>query len=497
MKPDRLRKFLNPRHPCVRIPTHEEFEASELVYQAASWLGFTNWTWSATQGLRPSDLAGPAIPETENPGAALVYLSENLRGSVLLVTHDLAEHLADPLVLRAWRDLVERARVGGENRLQVVMIDHSERVPDVVAALSTVYRIELPDDPEIERICRRVIARLNRDGPVEAAVTPDLFRRIVQQLRGLSRRQVESVITEAVLNDRALTEDDLAVIIEAKRRAFESVGVLEFVKAPTSLADIGGLERLKRWLGQRTEAFSDAAAACGITPPRGVMLLGVQGAGKSLAAKAIATAWTRPLMRLDPSALYDRYIGESERRLRDALRQAEAMAPMVLWIDEIEKGFAGAASTSTDGGLSRRMFGTLLTWMQEHHAPVFLVATANDIEALPPELLRKGRFDEIFFVDLPGPEARRRVFEIHLAKRSQPPAHFDLDELSKASEGFSGAEIEQAVIAALYDSFDRNTVLTTRHVVEAIRGTSPLSVTMRERVDELRAWAAGRCVPAD
>ena len=235
----------------------------------------------------------------------------------------------------------------------------------------------------------------------------------------------------------------------------------------------------------------------GLPAPRGVLLLGVQGAGKSLCAKAIATAWQRPLLRLDPCALYDRYIGESERRLRDALDQAEAMAPIILWVDEIEKGFASAASRSTDGGLSQRMFGTLLTWMQDHTEPVFIVATANDIEALPPELLRKGRFDEIFFVDLPGPESRREIFSIHLKSRGKDPAAFDLDALTKASDGYSGAEIEQAVVSGLYDAFQAGRDLSTQFVLDALRNSPPLSVTMAERVDALREWSKGRCVPAE
>jgi SpoVK/Ycf46/Vps4 family AAA+-type ATPase len=226
-------------------------------------------------------------------------------------------------------------------------------------------------------------------------------------------------------------------------------------------------------------------------------MLGVQGAGKSLCAKAIATAWKRPLMKLDPGVLFDRYIGESERRLRDALRQAEVMAPVVLWIDEIEKGFASAASHSIDGGLSQRMFGTLLSWMQEHRAPVFLAATANDIEALPPELLRKGRFDEIFFVDLPGAAARNQIFQIHIKKRGRDPKVFDLAALAEASDGYSGAEIEQAVISALHAAFSGKAELTTAMILKAVSGSPPLSVTMAERVGRLRAWAQGRCVPAE
>jgi len=226
-------------------------------------------------------------------------------------------------------------------------------------------------------------------------------------------------------------------------------------------------------------------------------MLGVQGAGKSLCAKAIATAWHQPLLRMDPGALFASYIGESERNLREALRQTESMSPVVLWIDEIEKGFASAASQSTDGGLSKRMFGTLLTWMQEHEEPVFIIATANDIGALPPELLRKGRFDEIFFVDLPSEPVRKEIFAIHLKKRHRDAGQFDLEALAKTSEGYSGAEIEQAVISALHEAYANKTDLDTNRLLSALRTSPPLSVTMAESVECLRAWAEGRCVPAD
>jgi len=274
-------------------------------------------------------------------------------------------------------------------------------------------------------------------------------------------------------------------------------GMLEYVETPAELNEIGGMRRLKGWLAKRQNATSEKALEFGLTPPRGVLILGVQGAGKSLCAKAIATAWQRPLLRLDTSSLYDRYIGESERRLRMSLKQAEMMAPIVMWIDEIEKAFASAASRSSDGGLSQRMFGTLLTWMQEHQEPVFLVATANDIEALPPELLRKGRFDEIFFVDLPTEEVRRDIFKIHLKKRKQNPDDFNLDLLARTADGFSGSEIEEAVISSLHEAFSRKVPLTNDLIQESVQNSPPLSVTMREAVENLRSWSKGRCVPAD
>ncbi len=273
-------------------------------------------------------------------------------------------------------------------------------------------------------------------------------------------------------------------------------GILEFIEAPVDLSEIGGLARLKAWLEQRRGALSKEGVEFGLVPPRGVLMLGVQGAGKSLCAKAIASAWRRPLLRLDAGSLYDRYVGESERNLRATLRQAEMMAPIILWIDEIEKAFAGAAGASTDGGLSRRLFGTLLTWMQDHEAPVFIVATANDIEALPPELLRKGRFDEIFFVDLPDESVRAEIFAIHLRRRGRDASAFDVASLARASEGFSGAEIEQAVLGGLHAAFSAGEPLGTAHVMELVRTSPPLSVTMSEKIAHLRRWASTRCVPA-
>jgi SpoVK/Ycf46/Vps4 family AAA+-type ATPase len=338
---------------------------------------------------------------------------------------------------------------------------------------------------------------IHRIHPITLDLSKSDLKTIITNLRGLTRRQIEQIVAEAAWNDLKFDASDLPLILQRKRELIRAEGLLEFVQAPTDMGQIGGLKRLKVWLAQRERALSDEAKAFGLDAPRGVLMLGVQGAGKSLCAKAIATAWKRPLLRLDPSVLYDRYIGESERRLRDALRQAELMAPVVLWIDEIEKGFASAASKSIDGGLSQRMFGTLLTWMQEHQAPVFLAATANDIEALPPELLRKGRFDEIFFVDLPTAEARASIFEIHLKQRGRDPKKFDLAGLSKASEGYSGSEIEQAIISGLHDAFSSKTELSTPVLLKALRASPPLSVTMSERMTALREWSKDRCAPAD
>jgi hypothetical protein len=484
-------------HTCLRVPTHEESEARAAAFEAAGELGRELWTWSATGGLVRGAIAGNPIKDTHNPAAAMVFLKTNLVNPTLVVLLDLADHFEDKRVLRAFREFAEAVRSGNPADSGIVMLDYREDVPPIVESLSLKVVNPLPTDEQIEGLVRRCIRNLSMDTRLSVNVSRADLTTMVYHLRGLSRRLVEDLIRDVTLDDRVLNADDLPRLVRAKRERLSAAGVLEFVDSPATVDEIGGLGRLKTWLARRELSFGEDAKSFGLSPPRGVLLLGVQGAGKSLAAKAIATAWKRPLMRLDPGTLYDRYIGESEKRLRDALAQAEAMSPAVLWIDEIEKGFASAASRSTDGGLSQRMFGTLLTWMQEHTSSLFTVATANDIEALPPELLRKGRFDEIFFVDLPSPDARRRIFEVHLAKRKIRPDSLDLPELVRASQGYSGSEIEQAVLAALHEAFAAKGFLDTPLLLRCLRESPPISVTMAEKVAALRQWASGRCMPAD
>jgi SpoVK/Ycf46/Vps4 family AAA+-type ATPase len=407
---------------------------------------------------------------------------------------DLAGHLEDEMCLRLLRNLIQHCR---DNQSHLIMIDYRHNLPSVVTDEGIRFDVALPNEQELEEILRNTLRRMHAEQRIEVDITRRGLHTVIRNLRGLNRRQAEQVIIDTVAEDRRFNKDDINTVLARKRQALHRDGLLEYVEAPVDLEQIGGLRRLKRWLEQRQHAMSDEAAEYGLKNPRGVLMLGVQGAGKSLCAKAIATAWQRPLLRMDVGGLYDRYVGESEKRLRDALAQAGIMAPIILWIDEIEKAFASAASRSTDGGLSQRMFGTLLTWMQEHAEPVFLVATANDIEALPPELLRKGRFDEIFFVDLPKRETRRQIFAIHLQKRKRNPENFDLDTLADASEGYSGAEIEQAIISALHDAFAERGHLDTNRIVNALKDSPPLSVTMAEKIAGLRDWAQNRCVPAD
>jgi ATP-dependent 26S proteasome regulatory subunit len=493
---DRLISLLRAGHACVLINTLEEAYALSVVRDAALDHGLNLRQWSVTRGFCDGLVPdGAPAPDTDHPAAALFSLSRDRsvrQGMIVML--DLIAHLRDERTLRAFREAVAARALCGDT---IVLIDASPDLPPVVRSLVAVMDISYPDENELETLIRTTLREAHARHPIAVEVNRPTLSAMVRNLRGLSRRQARQVITSAVCDDRRFDASDVAHMLARKREALGGDGMLEYVESPVSLDEVGGLARLKRWLLQRNEALTTEAQAFGIVPPRGVLMLGVQGAGKSLASKAVATAWQRPLLRMDVGALYDKFIGESERRLRDALRQAEQMAPIVLWIDEIEKAFASAAAQSSDGGLSKRMFGSLLTWMQEHEAPVFLIATANDIEALPPELLRKGRFDEIFFVDLPGAEARRQILSIHLKKRHRDPAVFDLDVLVRESDGYSGAEIEQAILAGLNEAFADRQELSTARIAEALRQSPPLSVTMREKVDWLRAWSKGRCVPAD
>jgi len=487
-------QVLQRGHACISIITHEERYAIEVVGQAAMNLRRDLWIWSVAGGVRDGLLeASPSISDTEDPAAGLENLAKAKPGTICVML-DLAEHLRrGGKPLRMLRDMINTFDKTG---LTIILVDGTDTLPDVIKSHATPFELSYPDEKELSQIVRATIQTIHRKRPIDVGISRRGFDAIVRNLRGLTRRQAARIIRDTVMEDQSFKDDDINVILASKRRMIQRGGLLEYIQTPLSLDEIGGMQNLKKWLEERKDIAGAQAMAFGLEPPKGVLMLGVQGAGKSLCAKAIATAWQQPLLHMDPGNLYASYIGQSEGNLREALRQTEAMAPVVLWIDEIEKAFASAASHNVDGGLSQRMFGTLLTWLQEHTAPVFVVATANDIEALPPELLRKGRFDEIFFVDLPTPEVRREIFTIHLKKRCRRPDKFKLEELAQASEGYSGAEIEQSIVAGLYSAFADKAELDTDRIVAVLRSSPPLSVTLAERVQALRQWAKGRCVPA-
>ena len=492
---DRLRGLMKvTSQPAITIATAEEVYALNLVRDAAADQGMACYRWTLTGGLQDAGVEDHGIvADTEAPEKALRHVARSRQPGIYAMM-DLGPHLEDVKVSRALREALFRAN---EQAQLIVLIDHDRISEPVIRQYSAEFEIHPPDVDEIERLVRTQLRTHHRHAPIEIDVKRSEWEAMIRNLRGLTRRQIRNIIAEVVRDDHRFDSDDLPRIVARKREYVQADGLLEFIDAPTALDDIGGLRTLKKWLSSRLLTTEAEAEEHGLDSPRGVLMLGVQGAGKSLCAKAISAAWKRPLLRLDPTALYDRYVGESESRLRSALRQAELMAPIILWIDEIEKGFASMGSTSGDGGLSRRMFGSLLTWMQEHREPVFMVATANDIESLPPELMRKGRFDEIFFVDLPGEEARQAILKIHMRKRRLNAEDFDLPALIAATEGFSGAEIEQGIIASRHEAFSRRESVTTQSLLDIYAASPPLSVTMAEKVAELRQWAQGRCVMAD
>lgn len=458
-----LKRDLDGTHPLVVIESDDELEIRDALFAAVDpSIPYRRWT--AVQSLASARLAdAKPIADTETAVAALVWLTTHAGGErSVAVFYDLAAHLAEPRTLRALREAIAWARMTFG---VIVLVERNASLPDAVEAEAHRAQLPLPDGAELEGIVRDTVREIAKSRAVEATIRRSTLDAIARTLRGLTRRQARAVVTASVVQDDTFDDDDLEQVMLHKRNACSDLdGVLEFVQAPVSMDRIGGLARLKAWL----------------------------------AARALATAWRVPLLRLDAGALYDKFIGESERKLRASLAQADRMAPAVLWIDEIEKGFASASSLSSDGGLSRRMFGTLLTWMQERRSATFLVATANDISALPPELLRKGRFDEIFFVDLPDAAVRRTILGIHLAQRRRPAADFDMDALVAATEGFSGAEIEAGIESALRVAFaDDRRALATGDLVDAYRASPPISVLMSDRIAALRAWSRGRCVPAD
>lgn len=485
---ERFATLLRARHPLVMVTTSDEDRTVEAIVGAAVDCARPVNTWTVVRGVHEGvfDVDHGAITGTEQPGAGLRWCWQAGGGRIFLLL-DLAPHLSNEPVLRALRELVSRAQTLGST---VVLVDHHDGLPDVIVRESVPFVPALPDDQEIVQIVRSTIELLKKDRPIAVDLSQEHIRAAVRAMRGLTRSQVRRLVADGMAEDDRFDAADVERLGAARAKLLGRGSLLEAIHPGP--AEIAGAEQLKRWLELRRAAF-DAPVAAGIDAPRGMLLLGVPGSGKSLCARMVARTWNRPLLRLDVGSLYNQYVGESERRLRDALRQAEAMAPAVLWIDEIEKAFASAAAQSTDGGLSQRMFGCLLTWMQERSARVFLVATANDIEALPPELLRKGRFDEIFFVDLPTAAVRREVARLHLSRRKVDPAQLDLDAIAAAAEGCTGADIEAAIVTSVLDAAAAKRSVATGDILAALAASVPISRLMDERITALREWAQGRC----
>jgi len=478
----------------IVIETPDEGRVVDLFMHVLMQVWRPLFRWSITEGLRRVDLHGEDAPLSPPDATATLRTIRAMdqRGIHLLL--DFHPYLGYATTQRMVRELIDR-RDSKEHTL--VLVGAKIELPADLEHLAVRFSLRLPDEKALLKLVQDEAALYVREhGGKRVEVDQDALKMIVRNLRGLSLTESRRLARHLIFRDGIISQSDLPELAKLKFELLNKSGHLHFEYDTAHFSDVAGLTRLKAWVNQRRAAYTSEALPVGLDPPKGMLLLGVQGCGKSLAAKAVAGGFGVPLVRLDFGTLYNKFHGETEKNLRDALSSAEQIAPCVLWIDELEKGLA-ASGSSEDGGVSRRVLGYFLTWMAERKSRVFLVATANAVHDLPPELLRKGRFDEIFFVDLPNHAARAEIFRLHLAKREVDWEGFSLDALAGAADGFSGAEIEQAVVSGLYSAHAAQTALDETRLLGEIAATRPLSVLMAEQVNGLREWARSRTVPAD
>ena len=482
--------ILDARIPIVVIESPDERRVLALLLQFAMQRGLPFSEWSVTRGLRRGELvseAGNGIKYAD-PNDALIQIGTT-PGPAMYALCDMHPYLTnEPKTIRYLKDIaLDYERLGNT----LVLVSHQLTIPQELGRLTATFNLRLPSDEELLAMIRKQAqewARLHKGRKV--TTDSKTLDKLIANLRGVTHSDAQILIRRAVFADGAISDSDIPEINKLKFELLDNEGVLHYEYDTESFANVAGLTNLKAWLRLREHELLKPG---GTDRPKGLLLLGVQGSGKSLAAKSVAGLFGVPLLRLDFGTLYNKYFGETERNLRDSLRQAELMAPCVLWLDEIEKGLATGDS---DNATSKRVLATMLTWMAENKRPVFIVATSNDIAELPPELIRKGRMDEIFFVDLPDLTTRKEIFRIHLTKRELDPTSFDLDHLAEHSDGFTGAEIEEAIVSARYLSASHQAAVKTDDVLAAINRTYPMSVLRADSVQALRAWAKDRTVPA-
>ena len=526
---ERLKVLINSSTPIVIMETVEEVRALSLVRSACSDLSLAVFEWTIADGLvrsasppvqpplqaraamsqgrseagrfapamlspTASDATAPktAIYNTADPVQALANL-ETMTIEAVFVLKDFHRHLDNPVIVRRLRDVGQKFSA---NRRTLVLTAPTIEMPAELAGLVEFLDLPLPDRGRLREIIRETYTRMAATHTLKLQLDSNGLDAMAGNLRGLTEETAERAISQAIVGRMALSPDCVTDVLDAKQALLKRSEMLDFVEATDNMSSVGGLDNLKRWLEQRRGAWDDGARQFGLDPPKGVIILGVQGCGKSLCAQAIAGEWQLPLVKFDTAAVYDKFIGETEKRIQKVFRVAEGLAPCVLWIDELEKVFAGsgADSASADAGVSSRLLAAFLSWMQDRKPAVFVAATCNNVTVLPPELIRKGRFDELFFVDLPNAAERRQIFAIQLTKRKRNPANYDLDPVAEAAKGFSGAEIESVVQTALYAAFARKQDLSAEDLINALSSTVPLSITRAEEIAQLRAWAKDRAV---
>jgi SpoVK/Ycf46/Vps4 family AAA+-type ATPase len=490
-----LEVVLRSRTPIVIIETRDEARMLDML-QSIAVAGISDsymplFRWTITDGLQRIDIALEPQPLNSEPSDVLKHIRAVPKPGIYVLL-DFHPFLEDPVHVRLIKDICIRYK---DVPRQIILISHTVKLPAELDSFSARFDMALPTETERRQIIQRVADEWSRDHPgSRVQADSKAYELLIKNLAGLTYNDTEQLARNAIYVDGAITKSDLPGVMQAKYELLNRGGALQFEYDTARFSDVGGLTRLKDWLSKRKSVFRGDDSVAHLDSPKGILLLGVQGCGKSLAAKATAGVFGVPLLRMDFGAIYDKYHGETERKLRESLHTADVMAPCVLWIDEIEKGIAGRGGET---GTTQRVLGTFLTWMAEKKSQVFVVATANDISALPPELVRKGRFDEIFFVDLPDTRTRAAILAIHLTRRDQQLGDFEVERLAQAMQDFSGAEIEQAVVAAFYAAHAQKEPLATKHILSEVQQTRPLSIVMQEQIHGLRLWAEDRTVPCD
>jgi AAA+ superfamily predicted ATPase len=498
---DELDVMIRARYPIIYVVSWEEERVEQQLARIAAARNKKLFVWTYTQGIvkygsEPTRAKGGS-GSTADPMAALDTVLSDIDPAIYLFKdfHPFAEEQRCNLaIIRRLKDVAYQLR---DSYKTIVIVSPFVRLAPELLKDVTLVEMPSPGVEDFGVLLDRIKDDLKDKPQIKINLDDESRERLLNAARGLTLKEAENVFAKTLVLDGKLDADDVRVVFSEKQQIIRKSGLLEYYSSQEALASVGGLESLKLWLTKRTTAFTNRAADFGLPPPRGVLLLGIQGCGKSLCAKAASGLWKLPLLRFDIGRMFGSLVGSSEENMRRAISTAESVAPAILWVDEIDKAFAGSANSgASDGGTASRVFGTFLTWLSEKSSPVFVIATANNISQLPPELLRKGRLDEIFFVDLPTEAERMDILRIHIARRKRDPAKFELPRLAHLCEGFSGAEIEQAIISALFDAFSDGTDLATDNIQTAIMETVPLSRTMSEELQRLRSWAQGRARPA-
>lgn len=479
--------LIRARYPLIYISSFEESRVYNAMQHIADERNKKLYQWSVTEGLMQPD--GTYLEELKDPLQVLEYiLQAEVNG--LFIIKDFHPYMNDPVVIRKLRDLSRNLKLSMKN---IIFLSPILKIPSELEKEISVVDYKLPDKDDLKQIVMS-IAEAVGEKQLEEISEQNLLNKIIEAALGLTAEEAENVFAKSIVENGSF---NLKTILAEKEQIIRKSGVLEYYHAEANIKEIGGLEQLKNWLSKRGKAFSPEAREFGLPEPRGILLLGIPGCGKSLTAKAISSMWQLPLLKLDVGKVFSSLVGSSEENVRRAISTAESIAPSILWLDEMEKGFSGLSSSGqTDGGTTARVFGTFLTWLQEKKSPVFVVATCNNVKELPPELLRKGRFDEIFFVDLPSKEERRDIFRIHLEKRHRDSEKFDLEKLAEKTKDFAGSELEEIIVSALYDAFDEGRDMRQEDLEKAAAGMIPLSKTMGEQIKSIREWAKIRAKKA-